>query len=947
MRIFKLIALEVLALLTWTVAAQARPNIVILMADDLGYADLSSFNSAITDTPHIDSLAEQGLRLTDFYAASAVCSPSRAAVLTGRFPVRAGVYSWIHPTHEMHLRLNEITIAELLSGTGYETAHIGKWHLGGGLTSSSPDAPHPGHQGFKYWMATENNASPSHANPTNFIRNGAAVGLLGGYSSQLVVDEAIDWLDNERDPSKPFFLNLWFHEPHTVVAAPEEFRNRHLDTNNPEYYGCIENMDDAIGRLMAKLDSMGIRQNTLIIFTSDNGSRERSGNNDPLRGHKGQLWEGGIRVPGIINWPGTIPQGIIDSTPTGLVDLLPTICEVAGVTPPADRVLDGESLVPLFEGNSVNRDKPLYWFFHSSPPDAPLAAMRRDQWSLVADSPDDIPEENRFQEEWIGVIKTSTLANFRLFNLSDDIAQTTDVATIADNQDTLTELQATMNALHAEVMAEAYDWRPPNIASADLYGRVNENFSHHFTVASGGSVPFTWEVASCHELPAGLALDSDTGELTGTPVTTGAFSCSLVVTDVFGSSSFSHFTIFLISATSDIDGDGLLDVWEISHFNDLAQDGSGDPDEDCLFNSDEEDALTDPNDPDTDDDGIRDANEVRLGRSPTQPDRVELNWLEPFESSAPGALENEPALWSMSNLEGSEIVPGIGNNGSMGLEIMADALADGVLTQYITPYYEPVVWVEFSAQLTPYETGASKPELDSTVTYAFYVDDQQRLHLRDGNSWQVLPTDIDLSVMNRFVIRQDFIGATWDLWVDGIPVAADLAFANPRKAPAYLRIIQGKGTSAIFDDFRVADTPTVPPADLESYTSWADTIAWNGKDFSHSADPNENPWSNLLEYSSRDHPLDSSVASRPSIRSSESSGILRLTYARNPHAADLRYQIFGSEDLEDWTLFRPLPEQVSVSRDETRDTISMDIVPEDLGSSQFYRLKIHRVGTGE
>ena len=233
-----------------------KPNIIILFADDMGYADLSSFGSEETNTPVLDRLASQGMKFTNFYAGSAVCSPSRASLLTGRFAVRAGVYSWVseREQHKMHLHKDEVTIAEVLKKQGYETAHIGKWHLGFDLIEGSGPRPTPGDQGFDYWFATVNNAKPSHHNPDNFVRNGEPVGEIKGYSSHIVVDEAFDWLDNNRDNSKPFFLNMWFHEPHQPVAAPPALNQRHEDTGLPAYYGCIENMDMAIGRLLEKLD---------------------------------------------------------------------------------------------------------------------------------------------------------------------------------------------------------------------------------------------------------------------------------------------------------------------------------------------------------------------------------------------------------------------------------------------------------------------------------------------------------------------------------------------------------------------------------------------------------------------------------------------------------------------------------------------------------------------
>ncbi len=433
--------------------APASPNIVLIMADDLGYSDLSCYGSQENQTPALDKLAAEGLRFTDFYAASAVCSPSRAAFMTGRFSVRAGVYSWIHTSHNMHLRRQEITIAELLKGAGYDTAHVGKWHLGYDLEEGSGDGPDPGDHGFNYWLATGNNARPSHHNPDNFVRNGEALGTIEGYSCQIVVDEAIRWLEEYRDESSPFYLNVWFHEPHMRVAAPEKYRRRHLDTERPDYYGSIENMDEAVGRLMVKLNAMGVDDDTFVVFTSDNGSY-MAGSNGPFTGRKTQLWEGGIREPGIMRWPGKIEAGSVTGVPAGLVDLLPTVCDITGVRLPGDRTIDGTSLLPLFDGRKLNRTTPLYWFYS---PSRPVCAIRDGDYSLIADPEIELSRDNMFLEEYIGPIKKTELVNLRLYNLREDPRQSVN---LAEKQPHIFQrMKQQMLTLHADVIKEAYDWR--------------------------------------------------------------------------------------------------------------------------------------------------------------------------------------------------------------------------------------------------------------------------------------------------------------------------------------------------------------------------------------------------------------------------------------------------------------------------------------------------------
>lgn len=432
------------------------PNIIILYADDLGYQDLSVYGSLQVDTPSLDKLAEDGMRFTDFYGGSAVCSPSRASLLTGRHALRTGVYSWIHVSHEkMHLPRNEVTIAEVLKESGYSTAHIGKWHLGYDLEEGSGPGPNPGDQGFDYWLATGNNAHPSHHNPDNFVRNGKPVGVMDGYSSHLIVEETFTWLDQEWDDSEPFFLNLWFHEPHAPVAAPSDINKKHKNTTNPAYYGSVENMDLAIGRLMKKLRDINQDENTIVIFMSDHGSyMGEHGSNAEFKKGKTTLWEGGIRIPSIIRWPNYIKPGTVEDTPAGVVDILPTLSEITGANLPLDRKIDGVSLSPLLNGKSISREQPLYWFYS---PSRPAVVIRDGDWNLIADPELDIPTDNFFEEEWIGMVKETGLENFRLYNLKNDPGQKVDLS--LDYPDKLKSMMDLMIPLHEEIVEEAIDWR--------------------------------------------------------------------------------------------------------------------------------------------------------------------------------------------------------------------------------------------------------------------------------------------------------------------------------------------------------------------------------------------------------------------------------------------------------------------------------------------------------
>ena len=380
----------------------------------------------------------------------------------------------------MHLLKSEVTIAEQLKANGYDTVHLGKWHLGTPFRGMKK--PWIDEHGFDYWFATDLNAAPSHRNPKNFWRNRKRVGELKGYACQLVVDEAITWLDEKRDDGKPFFLNIWFHEPHAPLAAPDDIVKQYGDLNDPAaiYSATIDNTDRAIARLVKKLDQTGSLDNTIIIYTSDHGSyrHDRNGN---LQAGKGSLMEGGTRTPGIIHWPNGIKGGRVESTPAGALDLFPTICGLVGVENPDNVHLDGTDLSPLLTGDrsDFERHQPLTWH---SPMSQPIVAIREGKYSLVGWRDKEYPKDqtsiqailddmkvilkkkhgrqlsqsellhnawnseiktpewnalrsrfvmlNTFQEAWIPLIKAGSggITRFQLYDLSTDPGQQKDIA---------------------------------------------------------------------------------------------------------------------------------------------------------------------------------------------------------------------------------------------------------------------------------------------------------------------------------------------------------------------------------------------------------------------------------------------------------------------------------------------------------------------------------------
>lgn len=292
-RLCTFVLLAIAPLSSPTAGAESdRPNIVVVVADDMGWGDSATYGNKLIQTPNLDKLAEQGVKFTQCYSAAGVCSPSRSAILTGRTPYRNGVYRHLSGNHEAHLRATEITYPELLKEIGYTTCHVGKWHLLSKQQFNNPDYPQPSDQGYDYWFATQNNASPSHKNPDNFVRNGKPVGKLEGFSAQLVVEEAIHWLDEIRDPNKPFALSVWFHEPHSPIATDPRFSDLYHGHENSKYMGNITQLDHALGHLMQALDRQGVSDNTLVIFTSDNGPVAAfGGTTGGLRGGKRSDYE--------------------------------------------------------------------------------------------------------------------------------------------------------------------------------------------------------------------------------------------------------------------------------------------------------------------------------------------------------------------------------------------------------------------------------------------------------------------------------------------------------------------------------------------------------------------------------------------------------------------------------------------------------------------------------
>jgi arylsulfatase A len=452
------------------------PNIILILADDLGYNDLSSYRNFDPDlyphklptakTPNIDIIAKQGMRFTDFYAGASVCSPSRASLITGRNATRVGVYNWIPENSPMHLRSSEITIAELLKNKEYQTGHFGKWHL----TSYGEGQPLPNDQGYDYAFFSYNNASPSYRNPENYYRNGVPAGNLEGYACDLVVKEAMEWMDN-RNYDSPFYINIWFNEPHRSgisfsppFATPQELVDRHEE--NAVYYAAVENMDMAVVQIIEYLKVNNLDDNTILIFTSDNGSQwDRS--NDPLRGAKHFNYEGGVRVPFIIRWPLKIPQGGLSNMTGSFTDILPSLASITGIPVPTGRVIDGIDISPSFFDPQVTIEREIpvffYRYFHE-----PILMLRIGDWCLLGydelirfsevRSYQELAKIGpwRFEQNHMEYLKTLEPQYFELYNLVDDKEQQFD---LADKfPDIVEEMKNKMIELQHEMIEEGGNW---------------------------------------------------------------------------------------------------------------------------------------------------------------------------------------------------------------------------------------------------------------------------------------------------------------------------------------------------------------------------------------------------------------------------------------------------------------------------------------------------------
>ena len=418
----RLVPLAIL-LVSLSPAAAPPPNIVVVLVDDLGWMDLGCQGSDFYRTPNIDRLAASGMRFTDGYASCAVCSPTRAALMTGRSPARLGITDWIPaefplssrqwpnarnkfgfhlpsdksrrlltPVNELQLPHSEITIAEMLEPLGYASAYIGKWHLGG-------RGHLPVDQGFdENYGGWDYGQPPSYFDPyVELPRLPMGIPTLaprseGEYLTDREADEAVAFVERNRD--SPFLLYLAHYAVHTPIQAKEgliadyEGRRDGEGQDDPVYAAMVHSVDDAMGRLLDTLERTGLSDRTMIVFTGDNGGLDRSGRpteNAPLRSGKGYAYEGGLRTPWIVKWPGVTKPGSVSGQPIASIDLMPTIAAAVGTRPPADRAIDGMDIGPVLRGGELP-ERTLHWHFphyRHGPGNDPYSVVRKGDWKLI------------------------------------------------------------------------------------------------------------------------------------------------------------------------------------------------------------------------------------------------------------------------------------------------------------------------------------------------------------------------------------------------------------------------------------------------------------------------------------------------------------------------------------------------------------------------------------
>lgn len=440
------LAATVASLTSHRAAAASKPNFVLILADDLGWTDLACYGSKLYKTPNIDQLARDGMKFTQDYSACTVCSPTRAALLTGKYPARLHITDWIPgempdnpklivPDWTKYLPLEETTIANVFHNAGYATAAFGKWHLGG-------EPYYPDKHGFDTFLAgtdqpnTKFYFSPYHI-PT------LPDGPKGEYVTDRLTTESIRFIDANAKKGKPFFLYL----PHFAVHLPLQAKQKLIEKYQPKikpgdaqanatYAAMIDSLDQSVGRIRRELKKLNIADNTIVVFASDNGGRIPTTSNLPLRVGKGSCYEGGTRVPLIVDWPGQTKPGSVCDTPVISMDLFPTFTEIAGIPDGAKTAIDGVSLAPLLKQSGTLQRDELFWHYphyqhYQKGGATPYSAIHKGDFKLI---------------EFLADMRVE------LYNLRDDIGEQHDLA--SQMPEKVEELRNRLHAWRQEVGAQ-------------------------------------------------------------------------------------------------------------------------------------------------------------------------------------------------------------------------------------------------------------------------------------------------------------------------------------------------------------------------------------------------------------------------------------------------------------------------------------------------------------
>ncbi|MEM7384348.1 MAG: sulfatase [Verrucomicrobiota bacterium] len=434
-----------------------RPNVIIIFTDDQGYEDLGCFGSPLIKTPHLDLMAEEGRKFTSFYSANSVCSPSRAALMTGCYPTRVSVPGVLFPRHSVGLNPEEVTIAEMLKEQGYATACIGKWHIGHkkpflptnqgfdsyyGIPYSNdmtidPKATLAADALFREGMTRELVAtSKPKKNAVPLMRDDQVIEYPADQTTltKRYTEEAVQFIRKNR--TKPFFLYLPHTMPHIPLFSSDGFAGK---SARGAYGDTIEEIDWSVGQILTTLKEAEVDKNTLVVFTSDNGpwklDRGRGGSAYPLRGFKFSTYEGGMRVPCIMRWPGTIPAGTVCTEIAATIDLMPTLASICGGSLPAGRRIDGKNIWPLMAGETGAKTPHEAYFFYKG---QRLESIRSGPWKMR------LRPRNRKKHQTAGA---------ELYNLENDIRETTNLA--GERPVVVKKLKAVMEAFDRELKTNA------------------------------------------------------------------------------------------------------------------------------------------------------------------------------------------------------------------------------------------------------------------------------------------------------------------------------------------------------------------------------------------------------------------------------------------------------------------------------------------------------------